>query len=69
MATFRKKEKKEAWDLEGVPSVRYEKVEGDTDFQYDISEDGVKESTNLSSLFQSLFPFPSSSGSQNKRAI
>ena len=47
MATFLKKEKKEAWDLEEVPSVRYEKADGDTDFQYDISEDGVKESIVL----------------------
>ena len=47
MATFRKQEKKEAWDLEKVPSVRYEKADGDTDFQYDISEDGVKESIVL----------------------
>ena len=36
------------WDIENLPSARYEGIDVNTDIQYDIADDGVKESIILS---------------------
>ena len=47
MAAFSHKLKQDPWDIDDHPSVRYEKADTNTDLQYDISNDGVKESIIL----------------------
>ena len=39
--------KKEPWDIGDYPSVKYEKADTNTDLQYDISDEGIKESIIL----------------------
>ena len=48
MALFSGKEKSEPWDMDGRPSVKYEKADANTDLQYDISDSEVKEFIVLS---------------------
>ena len=46
-AAFSRKSKQDPWDIDDLPSVQYKKVDTNIDLQYDISDDGVKESIIL----------------------
>ncbi len=48
MAAFSRRPKQDPWDIGNYPSVKYQKVDTDTDLQYDVSEDGLKEAIVLS---------------------
>ena len=47
MATFTRKPKRDSFDVGDRHSVKYEKADANTDLQYDISDNGVKESIVL----------------------
>ncbi len=47
MATFARKPKRDSFDVGDRHSVKYEKADANTDLQYDISDNGVKESIVL----------------------
>ena len=46
-ATFSRKSKQNHWDIDDLPSVQYKKADTNIDLQYDISDEGVKESIIL----------------------
>ncbi len=45
---FWRRPKQDPWDIGAHPSVKYEQADSNTDLQYDVTEDGVKESIILS---------------------
>ena len=47
MAAFTNKMKRDPWDIGNHPSVKYEKADTNVDLEYDVSDDGVKESIVL----------------------
>lgn len=48
MAVFSRRPKRDLWEIGDYPSVKYEKADTNIDLQYDISDDGIKESIILS---------------------
>ena len=48
IASFFRQTNQDPWDLCDHPSVKYEKADANIDLQYDVSEDGLKESIVLS---------------------
>ncbi len=46
-AAFSRRPKQSPWDIGDHPSVKYEKADTNTDLQYDVADDGVKESIVL----------------------
>lgn len=47
MAAFANKMKRDPWDIGDHPSVKYERADTNVDLEYDVSDDGVKESIVL----------------------
>ena len=47
MAAFSRRPKQDPWDIGDHPSVKYEKADTNTDLQYDVIDNGVKESIVL----------------------
>lgn len=47
MASFTHKMKRDPWDVGDHPSVKYERADTNVDLEYDVSDDGVKESIVL----------------------
>ncbi|MBR5786599.1 MAG: hypothetical protein IKY41_07895 [Clostridia bacterium] len=47
MATISRRSKRNVWEIEEHPSIKYEKIDSNIDLQYDVLEDGVKESIVL----------------------
>lgn len=47
MATFSRRPKQNPWDIDDYPEIKYEKADTNVDLEYDVSDDGVKESIVL----------------------